>query len=119
MNWERVEKFAEDFFSALGHCVAEDEEGSLDFFAVYLIPADAWYIIPYDALGKRLTVHFVPGGRRVRSMRNIVRPGICWRGRRTSRSSLARMRRFGTILEFSFLPGVRVEIPRPSRKERG
>ena len=64
MNWERVEKFAEDFFSALGHCVAEDEEGSLDFFAVYLIPADAWYIIPYDALGKRLTVHFVPGGRR-------------------------------------------------------
>jgi hypothetical protein len=22
--WERIEKLAEDFFSALGHCVAED-----------------------------------------------------------------------------------------------
>jgi len=40
------------------------KEGSVDFFAVYLIPADAWYIIPYRALGKKLTLHFVPGGRR-------------------------------------------------------
>ena len=40
------------------------EEGSVDFFAVYLIPANAWYIIPYAVLGKRLTLHFVPGGGR-------------------------------------------------------
>lgn len=40
------------------------KEGSVDFFAVYLIPADAWYIIPYEALGKKLTLHFVPGGGR-------------------------------------------------------
>jgi len=39
------------------------KEGSVDFFAVYLIPADAWYIIPYEALGRKLTLHFVPGGR--------------------------------------------------------
>lgn len=38
--------------------------GSVDFFAVYLIPEDAWYILPYAALGKKLTLHFVPGGRR-------------------------------------------------------
>jgi len=40
------------------------EEGTVDFFAVYLIPADEWYIIPYEALGKRLTLHFAPGGKR-------------------------------------------------------
>ena len=40
------------------------EEGTVDFFAVYLIPVDEWYIIPYGALGKKLTLHFVPGGGR-------------------------------------------------------
>jgi PD-(D/E)XK nuclease superfamily protein len=38
------------------------QEGTVDFFAVYLIPLDEWYIIPYAALGKKLTLHFVPGG---------------------------------------------------------
>jgi hypothetical protein len=38
--------------------------GTVDFFAVYLIPVNQWYIIPYDALGKKLTVHFTPGGTR-------------------------------------------------------
>ena len=40
------------------------KEGSVDFFAVYLIPADTWCIISYSALGKKLTLHFVPGGER-------------------------------------------------------
>ena len=40
------------------------EEGSVDFFAVYLIPVDAWYIIPAAVLGKKLTLHFSPGGKR-------------------------------------------------------
>src|SRR5947209_5104499 len=35
--------------------------GTVDFFAVYLIPEDQWYIIPFEALGKKMTVHFTPG----------------------------------------------------------
>ena len=38
--------------------------GTVDFFAVYLIPEDTWYIIPYEAMGKSVTIHFVPGGGR-------------------------------------------------------
>ena len=38
--------------------------GTVDFFAVYLIPVNQWYIIPYEAMGKKLTVHFTPGGNR-------------------------------------------------------
>ncbi|HEV2470062.1 MAG TPA: group I intron-associated PD-(D/E)XK endonuclease [Candidatus Sulfotelmatobacter sp.] len=38
--------------------------GTVDFFAVYLIPVNQWYIIPYEAMGKKLTLHFTPGGRR-------------------------------------------------------
>ena len=40
------------------------QEGTVDFFAVYLIRLDEWYIIPYAALGKKLTLHLVPGGGR-------------------------------------------------------
>lgn len=38
--------------------------GTVDFFAVYLIPEDEWYIIPYEALGEKLTLHFSPRGGR-------------------------------------------------------
>ena len=38
--------------------------GTVDFFAVYLIPEDEWYIIPYKALGEKLTLHFCPRGGR-------------------------------------------------------
>jgi hypothetical protein len=38
------------------------QEGTVDFFAVYLIPVDEWYIIPYKDLGKKLTLHFRPDG---------------------------------------------------------
>lgn len=40
------------------------KRGTVDFFAVYLIPEDEWYIIPYEALGEKLTLHFCPGGGR-------------------------------------------------------
>ena len=36
-------------------------EGTVDFFAVYLIPLDAWYIIPYEVMGRtNCTLHFTP-----------------------------------------------------------
>jgi len=38
--------------------------GTGDFFAVYLIPVNQWYIIPYGAIGKKLTVDFTPRGKR-------------------------------------------------------
>ncbi len=40
------------------------EEGTVDFFAVFLIPREEWYIIPYEAMGNRLTLHFTPGSKR-------------------------------------------------------
>jgi hypothetical protein len=36
--------------------------GTVDYFAVYLIPDEEWYIIPYEALGEHLTLHFIAGG---------------------------------------------------------
>ncbi len=39
--------------------------GTVDFFAVYLIPEEAWYILPYDAVGKKLTLHLrATGGKK-------------------------------------------------------
>lgn len=45
--------------------------GTVDFFAVYLIPVDQWYIIPYEALGKKCTMHFTPGGKRQKYARYL------------------------------------------------
>jgi hypothetical protein len=42
------------------------EKGSVDFFAVWVIPINEWYIIPYAAMGKRLTLHFTPGSKRAK-----------------------------------------------------
>ena len=39
-------------------------KGTVDFFAVYVIPIGEWYIIPYAAMGRRLTLHFTPGSKR-------------------------------------------------------
>jgi hypothetical protein len=37
----------------------------VDFFALYIIPTDDWYIVPYAEIGKRYaTLHFMPGSRR-------------------------------------------------------
>ena len=39
--------------------------GVADFFAVYLIPIDSWYIIPFELTGrKNLSLHFTPGSKR-------------------------------------------------------
>jgi hypothetical protein len=39
--------------------------GTVDFFALYIIPTDDWYIIPYAVIGKKnTTLHFMPGGSR-------------------------------------------------------
>jgi PD-(D/E)XK nuclease superfamily protein len=35
--------------------------GVVDFFAVYLIPIDAWYIVPYEIVGRtNCSLHFTP-----------------------------------------------------------
>jgi hypothetical protein len=46
-------------------------EGTVDFFAVYLIPVNQWYIIPYTVLGKKCTLHFTPGGKRQKYARYL------------------------------------------------
>jgi hypothetical protein len=38
--------------------------GTVDFFAIFVIPINEWYIIPYKAMGRRLTLHFTPGSKR-------------------------------------------------------
>ena len=39
--------------------------GVVDFFAVYLIPIDVWYIIPYELMGQtNCSLHFTPGSKR-------------------------------------------------------
>src|SRR5277367_5362339 len=45
------------------------EAGTVDFFAVFLIPRDEWYIIPYAAMGKRVTMHLTPGSKRSKLLR--------------------------------------------------
>jgi hypothetical protein len=41
------------------------EEGVVDFFAIYLIPIDTWYIFPFEAIGRtRCSLHFTPGSKR-------------------------------------------------------
>ncbi len=40
------------------------KKGSVDFFAVYLIPRDTWYILPFAAMGGNFSLHFTPGGKR-------------------------------------------------------
>ena len=45
------------------------EDGTIDFVAVFLIPEDAWYILPYDRMrnkrGERLcSIHFTAGSLR-------------------------------------------------------
>jgi PD-(D/E)XK endonuclease len=39
--------------------------GTVDFFALYIVPTDDWYIIPYAVIGKKsTTLHFTPEGER-------------------------------------------------------
>ena len=36
----------------------------VDFFAIYLIPPDTWYILPFEATGGNLSLQFTPGAKR-------------------------------------------------------
>jgi hypothetical protein len=39
--------------------------GTVDLFALYIIPTDDWHILPYAVIGKRYaTLHFTPNGKR-------------------------------------------------------
>jgi hypothetical protein len=41
------------------------KKGTVDFFAVYLIPIDTWYIVPYEVMGEtNFSLHFNEGSRR-------------------------------------------------------
>ena len=41
------------------------EPGTVDFFAILLIPVDEWYIIPYEVMGQtNCSIHFSPEGMR-------------------------------------------------------
>ncbi|MGO9646611.1 MAG: group I intron-associated PD-(D/E)XK endonuclease [Terriglobales bacterium] len=37
-------------------------KGELEFVAAYLIPIDAWYILPFEEVEGRSALHFTPGG---------------------------------------------------------
>jgi len=41
------------------------QRGTVDFFALYIIPTDDWFIVPYAVVGPRLAnLHFTPGCKR-------------------------------------------------------
>jgi hypothetical protein len=41
------------------------QPGTIDFFAILLIPIDDWYIIPFEVMGrKNSTLHFTPASKR-------------------------------------------------------
>ena len=41
------------------------QPGTVDFFAILLIPIDDWYIIPFDVIGrKNSSLHFTPASKR-------------------------------------------------------
>jgi len=41
------------------------EPGTVDFFAILLIPVDDWYIIPFEVMGRtNSSIHFTPKGKR-------------------------------------------------------
>jgi hypothetical protein len=57
--------------------------GTVDFFALYVIPTDDWYIIPYAVIGeKNTTLHFTPDGERQKHGRYQEAGIYCWRRRK-------------------------------------
>ena len=68
------------------------KKGTVDFFAVWVIPLGEWYIIPYAAMGKKMTLHFTAGVSE-RSGHGIGRLGICWRWWRFRLVSIRCMKR--------------------------
>jgi hypothetical protein len=47
----------------VGHNKQQYAKGTVDFFAIYLVPPDIWYILPFEATGENLTLQFTPAGR--------------------------------------------------------
>jgi PD-(D/E)XK endonuclease len=48
----------------IASCVlAPYDETQIDFLVAYLVPEDAWYVIPVKMLKGRNSLHFCPGGR--------------------------------------------------------
>ena len=45
------------------HNAQQYAKGTVDFFALYLIPVDIWYILPFEVTGNSTSLHFTPGGR--------------------------------------------------------
>src|SRR5258708_4986066 len=56
------------------------KKGSVDFFAVWVIPIGEWYIIPYAAMGKNQTLHFTAGGNAGEGERVRGGRGFLWGG---------------------------------------
>jgi len=42
------------------------DKRAVDFFAVYLIPIDTWYILPFEKVGGNFSLHITPGSKRQR-----------------------------------------------------
>jgi PD-(D/E)XK nuclease superfamily protein len=41
------------------------EPGTVDYFAILLIPVDEWYILPFEVMGRtNSSIHFTPTGKR-------------------------------------------------------
>lgn len=39
-------------------------KGTVDFFAICLMPLDTWYILPFETTGTNISLHFTPGSTR-------------------------------------------------------
>jgi PD-(D/E)XK endonuclease len=56
--------------------------GTVDFFAILLIPVDYWYIVPYEVIGRtNSSVHFTPAAQRqkygeYREAWDLLRSGV-------------------------------------------
>ena len=46
-------------------------KGSVEFFAVFIIPLNEWYIVPYAAMGTRGTMHVTAGSKRAKWARYL------------------------------------------------
>ncbi len=53
------------------------QPGTVDFFAILLIPIDDWYIIPFEVMGrKNSSIHFTPASKR-QKYAPTAKPGTC------------------------------------------
>jgi hypothetical protein len=51
--------------NVMGPKLKKYEPGTVDFFAVLLIPRDDWYISPFEVMGRtNSSLHFTPGSKR-------------------------------------------------------